>query len=263
MEYFMESLLTIEKIVDDEKINVVILCALDEEFDALQTKMSDISHHSLANFEYIKGSYNAQTILLFKTGIGLINAASAVTTVILKFNPNLLLFVGIAGGLDPSLRAGDVIIADSCIHSEGVTHEKLEPMWQVAKAYYTTNQELLNNLPVNILTADYQVRLGTLLSSDLFPAPENFQEFLTNKSAIAIDMETAAVYQVCQEFGKPCLAIRGISNLINSSKDELIDYIPVMKAAFNAADNCFHIVDHFLKQDIKMSAVSVPSGDCC
>lgn len=231
------------EMVASENISVVVFCALDEEFEPLQKKLTVLSHHTLANFEYIKGAYREQIFVVIKTGIGMVNTASAVTAFIQLFNPTLLLFVGIAGALDHSLNIGDVVIAERCLYAEGLSHQKLATNWTVSKASYNTIQALLANLPADTLITEYQVKLGTLVSSDIFPAPHDFEKIFKNEQAIAIDMETAAFYQICDAFAKPCLAIRGISNTVASVEDDHLDYVSIVKAAYHAANCCFHILD--------------------
>lgn len=114
------------------------------------------------------------------TGIGSVAARAAVERAIAARRPDLVISAGLAGALDPGLRAGDVILAEN----------------------FTTAD----------LRAD-KLRRATLVTCDEIVATADAKAALRLASgADAVDMESEAVWDVCQHHKIPMLGIRAISD---------------------------------------------------
>lgn len=229
-----------------QRVDIAILCALPEELAAIEKKIAISSRQTVADYEFLLGAYQDRRCVVVNVGMGAINTAAATALLIREFNPGLVLFSGIAGALDPTLAIGDVVLTTRCFQAEASTLKQLESMWHIPESHFTTALQLLQNVSIDELAAAYAVKLGVIVTSELFPAPANFQELFKQEFAVAIDMETAPFYQICQRFGKLCLSVRSISNPVNSAEVEVLNYAAVLAAADNAADCSFRILDQLL-----------------
>jgi adenosylhomocysteine nucleosidase len=101
---------------------VALFAALREERELLRTWLGAPRRVELdAGYDVETGVVDGIEIVLATTGIGKVAMASRATQVLARFLPRAVLFSGVAGGPDPELRVGDVVVADRLIqHDAGV-----------------------------------------------------------------------------------------------------------------------------------------------
>ena len=88
--------------------------------------------------------------------------------------------------------------------------------------------------------------MGRIVSSDQFPAPKEEYSLLFREHVLAIDMETAAMYQVGWITKVPTLAVRGISNcLLKDGSDPKMSEANVNEAPQRATDVCLDLIEQF------------------
>ena len=92
-------------------VNVAILGAFDEEIRLLEAKLPNPKTHTIEKLRFVTGFLNGQNVVIASTGIGKVNAAMTTTLAIEHFRPNHVIFSGVAGGLNPDLHLGDIVIA--------------------------------------------------------------------------------------------------------------------------------------------------------
>ena len=90
---------------------VAILGAFDEEIRLLESKLENSTTHTIEQLRFVSGSLNEQNVVIATTGIGKVNAAMTATLAIEHFRPSQIIFTGVAGGLNPNLNLGDIVIA--------------------------------------------------------------------------------------------------------------------------------------------------------
>lgn len=202
-----------------------ILCATPEEMLALQ----EVLH--VAPEPEVHGPtkvWRGDGLALAQCGIGKVNAAAAATLLIDRFGADRLVFSGVAGGLNPELAVGTVLLADRLdIHDYGVlsagrltpTRSGIIPLGaptlsglsrvhpDVCAAFNRLLPKLVTRLPGAVLrggvtTADYFLNCG-----------ETRAELHALLGADAIDMESGAVGQVADAWDVPLYVIRTLSDL--------------------------------------------------
>ena len=94
----------------DERIAVV--SAFAPELEILKSETEDRLVHRKNGVEFTTGVLEGQEVVLFLSGISMVNAAMTVQLAIDQFNIRSIVFSGIAGGVDPQFDIGDVIIAE-------------------------------------------------------------------------------------------------------------------------------------------------------
>jgi len=188
------------------------------------------------------GRLKGRRVAVALTGVGKVNAAVAATLLQCNFRPAEVLFTGIAGGLNPALKPGDIVIAEKTVqHDYGtLTADGLRrkgarnPVTQERNPLFFPGEPRL--IEAALAAKDHvafepiagriagnpqadgkrapQVVRGTVATGDVFVAlPAKKEELRKELGADAVEMEGAAVAQVCWQWGVPCLVIRCLSDL--------------------------------------------------
>jgi adenosylhomocysteine nucleosidase len=202
-----------------------ILCATPEELAALAQRL-DL--HPEARTHGPTRVWTGGDLVLAQAGIGKVNAAAAATLLLDRYEADALIFSGVAGGLDPDLPVGSVLLAERlAIHDYGiVTGGRFTPV-----AYGTIPigaPRLAELFPADAevvrafrILADRvapglggPVRLGGVVTGDYFlNCAATRQELRDAFAAEAIDMESGAVQEVARAWGRPLYVIRTLSDL--------------------------------------------------
>jgi adenosylhomocysteine nucleosidase len=185
----------------------------------------------------------AHPVALALTGIGKVNAALSAALLITALRPAAVLMLGVAGALAPGLQIGDVILArETAQYDYGRRYHDhdlaLAPMNRSTTARHP---ERFPADPVWLArvarSAGIQLMVGTVISGDtLVIAVDARQALHTRFAALACDMESAAVAQVCAELAVPFLAVRAISDTDETAP------LPLEQAVTIAATNAAAVV---------------------
>ena len=98
--------------VQDGVARIAVVSAFAPELAILRDDLSAPALHSLNGVEFVTGSLEEQDVVLFLSGISVVSAAMTVQLALDHFDIQGIVFSGIAGGVDPRLHIGDVVIAD-------------------------------------------------------------------------------------------------------------------------------------------------------
>jgi len=148
-----------------------------------------------------QGRHGDREIVLVESGPGAHRAAKAAHALIDAYRPRLVVSAGFAGGLDPRAKRHDLVVATSLLGAQG-GEITLDPA-----AIVPWLDEVQNLYRGRLLTCDRVVRLR-----------EEKQQLGRQHDALAVDMESFAVADVCRERAVDFLAIRAISDAVD---DEL------------------------------------------
>ena len=221
---------------------VAILGAFDEEVTILEKQLVNPKAHTIEGIQFLTGTLNEQNVVITRTGVGKVNAAMTATLIIEHFHPNQVIFTGVAGGLNPDLQIGDIVIAErtaqhdlgrlesSEIENTGV---KNPINGQRNPVFFRADPELLQIVetaledieltPFQSSQGQRQPRIikGTVVTGDVFVASDGKKAALhKNLGADAVEMEGAAVAQICWQHSVPCLVIRSLSDNADASASE-------------------------------------------
>ncbi len=194
-----------------------ILGAMVEEVRLIGELLDEGDRTELGGREYLSGTLGSHDAVVVISGFGKVAAASTVTTMIDAFNPDAVVFSGVAGGLDPTVRRGDVVIADELVQydfdaspivprfvipSLQIDRIPADPTWTGAVA------------AAAVAAAGVSVHRGLVLSGDRFidTAAERDELRALFPDALAVEMEGAAVAQVCAERKVPFAVVRAVAD---------------------------------------------------
>ena len=99
-------------------MKVAIIGAMEEEVTILRDKIENLEQMTIAGCEFNTGTLNGVEVILLKSGIGKVNAAMSTTILLEKFKPDAVINTGSAGGYEPSLNVGDVVISTEVRHHD-------------------------------------------------------------------------------------------------------------------------------------------------
>jgi adenosylhomocysteine nucleosidase len=96
----------------DATPRIAVMSAFAPEWVVLQEALSDRRDHVVNGVTLATGTMEGKPVVLFLSGVSMVNAAMTTQMVIDRFAIDTIVFSGIAGGVDPSLSIGDVIVPD-------------------------------------------------------------------------------------------------------------------------------------------------------
>ena len=234
-----------------------ILCATPEELAALKARLAlDPQAQAHGPTRVWTGRHGGQALALAQSGIGKVNAAAAATLLLSRFEARTLIFCGVAGGLDPALPVGALLLADRlAIHDYGVmaggrltaTASGVIPLGAPAldalEAVPAEVAAVLARLAARIAPrAEHPVRLGGVTTADYFlNCAVTRADLFARLGAQAIDMESGAVAQVARAWGVALYVIRTLSDLAGEES-----HLTYPQMARMAADNAALAVEDLL-----------------
>jgi len=207
-------------------VSIGLICAIPQELAHLRALLADPQSQEAAHTVFDTGTIDGYQVVLAGSGMGKVNAALVTALLADRFGCRTIVFSGVAGGLDPRLAIGDIVIADFVIqHDAGVLEEERVQVYQPGyvpvinptdRLGYPADPELLDRVKRRLsgFTAPGQIVYGTVLSGDQYLNCERTRERLRRElGGQAIEMEGGAVAQTCEAFGIPWLVIRALSDL--------------------------------------------------
>ena len=97
---------------------VGIIGAMDLEVQALKGLMDNAVVETISTIDFYKGNINGVETVVAVAGVGKVNAAVCSQTMILKYSPDIMINVGVAGGLSEEFKIGDIAVADSVVEHD-------------------------------------------------------------------------------------------------------------------------------------------------
>lgn len=218
-------------------MRVGIISATPEERAELADAMTAPAEARIAGAHIETGTLDGIDVALADAGFGKVNAAIAATLLVDRFLAGALVLSGVAGGLDPALAIGDVVVAERVVvHDAGVIEEEGLRVYQpghmpflnpTSKLGYDADRELLRETMAAIDGLDLpplsaaagggdkpKVVAGTVVSGAQYVNSESTRMRLhALYGGAAVEMEGGSVAQVAEAFGVPWLVISSLSDL--------------------------------------------------
>jgi adenosylhomocysteine nucleosidase len=201
----------------------VLLSALPEEQHGLVDLLHERACVRLAGRDVYTGRLWGERVVVTISRIGTVAAATTATLLIERFAPSRMVFLGVAGGLASSVCRGDVVVASEFLQHD-MDASPLFARYEVplyGRSRFASDAGLASDLveAARGATGSRGVHRGLLVSGDRFVS--SAAECLALQSllpdALAVDMESAAVAQVCHDYGVPFAAVRSISDRADDS----------------------------------------------
>lgn len=228
---------------------VGIIVAMQEELEEILNIMNNIEEKEIYEISFISGKIEDIEVVVVKSGVGKVNAARTTQILIDKLNVKSVINVGSAGALNPFLNIGDIVIADKLIqHDFDITAFDHDKGYITGVGdYIYSNDELvkkLQNAVNKIENKAYKVITGVIASGDIFCTDINMKNKIYSKfNAECVEMEGAAIAQVCYLDKIPFVVLRSISDSPNGNNAIVFDEFVKL-----ASKRCAEILKEFFKK---------------
>jgi adenosylhomocysteine nucleosidase len=201
-------------------MRVAVLSALAEEQQGLLDQLAGPEDHVYAGRTFWTGSLQGQSVVLALSRIGKVAAATTAAALIERFKASHIVFTGVAGGVGEGVRVGDVVVGTGFVQHD-MDASPLFPRYQIpltGQTVFPGDPVLTAQLFQVCRTANLKVHQGLIASGDRFVNGAKEVAVLVQALRdaghlpLAVEMEGAAVAQVCSDHGIPFAAVRTISD---------------------------------------------------
>jgi adenosylhomocysteine nucleosidase len=220
--------------------SLAVVSAMHEELRALLPTLRKRRSTPLAGREFHQGELHGHPVVVVLAGIGKVAATITTTLLVQAFDVSQLVFTGAAGGLAAGVKVGDVVVARQLLQHD-MDASPLFPRFEVpltGRSHFGVDAVLADALGAaarrcllrteRFIAADHlhafgiadpQVHDGLVISGDRFVSSHAQSAALREllPAALAVEMEGAAVAQVCADFDRPFAVLRTISDRADDS----------------------------------------------
>lgn len=196
-----------------------------EELMPLIEKLELNTKIDKAMLTFYQGKFHHIEVVGVCCGVCKVNAAIASQLLIDHFDVSSIILVGVAGGMDPKLKIGDVVVSTEMGYHDVDQAILMEEHLYLKTPYFMANLSLLeiSQKVLDHFDCNYPVYFGRIITGESFIDQVGRQEIMDDHHPLCVDMETASVAQVCYVNGIPFIAIRAISDTKDESGIETFD----------------------------------------
>lgn len=209
-------------------MRIGLIGAMDEEVAILKESLKNREDFSIAGCEFSKGSFGIIEVILLKSGIGKVNASIGTSLLNDRFQPDYIINTGSAGGFLQSLNVGDVVISTEVKHHDvdvtafGYEYGQVPGL----PASFMASDMLVDIAERSIHgISDIQAVKGLIATGDSFMNDPERVEVIREQfdGLCAVEMEAAAIAQVCHQFHVPFVIIRALSDIAGKDSSTSFD----------------------------------------
>lgn len=223
-----------------------IIGAMAEEVLEIKKLMVMNQQKEYQGYIFYEGTLNNKGIVLLQGGIGKVNAAIATTLLFTHYSIDYVINIGSAGGLHSHQNVGDVVISSQVVHHDVDVTAFGRALGEVPgmPQYYTPDQDLLMKVKEILNQHNIHAHIGLIASGDQFIS--NSQQVKTIQKhfpeAMCVEMEAAAIAQVCHVYHKKFIITRSLSDVFNKGKSHIQFDEYLKKASLRSAHMCNELV---------------------
>lgn len=195
-------------------MKIGIIVAMGKELQLLLPHLEDMARAEVEGRTYYTGKIGGHDVFLLQCGIGKVNAALSIDMLVRIYNPDLVINTGVAGGADATMHVLDLLVADTVAYHDVWCGPGTE--WGAAAGCDTFMpcSPIVLQQARQILKKNPHFREGLICSGDIFVSKAEEIEIIKSRfpQALAVDMESGAVAQVCSMHNVPFSIIRVVSD---------------------------------------------------
>lgn len=223
-----------------------IIGAMDEEVEALKNEMQVESELIKARRHFYKGKLEGKDVVVVVSGVGKVHAASCTQVMIDEFNVDVIINVGVAGGVGRTVSPGDVVVGNSLVQYDydiSMFGHKKGQISGLEIYDFIPDLELVKKALKAKLSSSPKIIEGRIVTGDRFICDKETAEYLVDEfDALATEMEGASIAHVAYLNEKPFLVIRSMSD--NASTGASVEF---EKFAPIAVENSLEMLKHLLR----------------
>lgn len=216
-------------------MKIGIIGAMAIEVEELKAITENLKIETISTVDFYVGKIKGADVVVATSGVGKVNAAVSAQTMILKFNPDILINIGVAGGLSEGLSIGDIAVATSVAEHDMDTSplgDEIGFITGIDKVYMDCDAKITDLMYECAEEIEgIKAEKGTIVSGDQFISSDSQRDRILKyfPNAVAAEMEGASIGHVCTMANKPFAVLRAISDGANS--DSSIDFPTFTKLA--------------------------------
>lgn len=226
-----------------------IVSAMQEELAAVLALMPDERRETAGGRDFWRGELHGQPVVAVLSRIGKVAAATTAAVLIERYRVDRIVFTGVAGGLAEGVQVGDVVVATEFLQHD-LDASPIFPRFEVplyGRCRFPTDDALTRQLAAAAASAlpDSRHHQGLIVSGDRFVSTTTESQALRASlpDALAVEMEGAAIAQVCHDFGMPFAAVRTVSD--RADDEAHVDFPRFIREV--ASRHSAAIVERFLR----------------
>jgi len=228
-------------------MKVGIIGAMEQEVAILKNALSNCMEQKEGGCTFFTGQINGVEVTLLQSGIGKVAASVGTAILLSRYAPEVIINTGSAGGFDPSLNLGDIVISTEVRHHDvDVTAFGYE-MGQMAgqPAAFMADKTLITiaEKAIEKKEGQHSVR-GLVCTGDAFICSDEKKQVIRKyfPTVIAVEMEAAAIAQTCHQFSVPFVVVRAISDVADKESPMSFDeFLPL--AATHSSEMVFNMIE--------------------
>ncbi|WP_099974651.1 MULTISPECIES: 5'-methylthioadenosine/adenosylhomocysteine nucleosidase [Lactobacillaceae] len=226
------------------KIGVIV--PMEEEIKLIRESLEDVKKDTIAGREITQGKYNGHELYLALCGIGKVQAGMTATIINDKFNPDVLINTGSAGGIGTGLSIGDVVISSKLAYHDADATAFGYALGQLPDQplYFEADDSYVKKIEQAAVASNLNYHTGLIVTGDQFiDSSEKIDKIKKMfPDVLASEMEGAAVAQVCTQFKTPFVVIRAMSDVGDENADVNFDEF-VIQAGKNSVQMLLNFLD--------------------
>ena len=226
-----------------------IIAAMQEEMNEIKKIMNNVQEKTIYELKFYEGTINNKNIVLVESGVGKVNAARTTQVLIDNYKIDAVINVGSAGSANQELQIGDIVIGKTLVQHDFDITAFGHPKGYISNVgeRIKSDENLIKSMEQtieNLQNKEFKIKIGTIASGDIFCTEPKMKEKIRDKfNADAIEMEGAAIAQVCKLDNMPILVIRSISDSPNGNNNITFDqYLET------ASKRCAEILSEFFNK---------------
>lgn len=223
-----------------------IIGAMEEEVAEILKLMDVKQTNLLQDYTFHIGQMNHRDVVLLQGGIGKVNAAIATTLLLLNYDIDYVMNIGSAGGLHMNQNVGDVVISQKVAHHDVDVTAFGRQIGEIPgmPIYFETDMTMLNNVKKILDDHHISSHIGLIVSGDQFISQSKQVKTIQDKfpDAMCVEMEAAAIAQVCHVFNKKFLITRSLSDIFNKGDNSVQFDEYLKKASQVSAQMCYELI---------------------
>lgn len=231
-------------------MKIGIIGAMQMEVDELKEALSDTTNVEYSKVSFVCGKINEVEVVAAVCGVGKVFAAICAEAMILKFDVDMVINIGVAGSLTKDLGVLDVALADKVVQHDMDTSPIGDPVGLLSginEIFLPTDDKMRALMQECLEDKKIKYLVGTIATGDQFIASDEKRVWIRNHfGAIAAEMEGGSIGHVCYINKVPFLILRSISD----SEGGAMDY---QTFAEKAAVQSIDVVVEFIQRVSKLN----------
>lgn len=224
----------------------VIMGAMDAEISKLRDLLAEPEVIRFRDYAMTRGEISGKPVVVAKSGVGKTYSAMLTQRIIDMFDPDRLIFTGLAGSINPSIDIGDMLVARDCLQHDldatAVGFRRGEFPYENIREM-PCDEELLRIASTYVPQAG-SLHVGRVLTGDQFLDRARLTASPWLREELAgdvVEMEGASVAAVCRYNGVRFLLARTVSDKADTNaRVDFERFLP------NASSNSSGLVSHIL-----------------